>query len=79
MKKDNLERRTEEVRLIKLIDKPIYYGKYVAFNFEGGKKELIAYGKDVGKVIGKARKKGVEVPAIVYVFEPGVTYDLAAA
>ncbi len=50
-----------------------YQGKYVAFDPDKGK-TVIAYGKNVGKVIEKARKKGVECPAIAFVPEEGVTY-----
>ncbi len=50
-----------------------YQGKYVAFDPAKGK-TVITYGKNVGTVIKRARKKGVECPAIVFVPEEGVTY-----
>ena len=50
-----------------------YQGKYVAFNPSEGKK-IIASGRDPGVVIQKARKKGVSVPAIVFVPKEGVAY-----
>lgn len=50
-----------------------YQGQYVAFNPSEGN-EIIASGRDPGTVIQKARKKGVSVPAIVFVPEEGVAY-----
>lgn len=43
-----------------------YEGKYVAFDPAVGQK-VIASGRDAGTVIAKARKLGVEVPAIMFV------------
>jgi len=50
-----------------------YQGRYVAFNPSEGK-EIIASGRDPGAVIRKARKKGVSVPAIVFVPKKDVAY-----
>lgn len=50
-----------------------YQGKYVAFSPSEGKK-IIASGRNPGVVIQKARKQGVEVPAIVFVPKKGVAY-----
>lgn len=49
-----------------------YQGKYIAFSPSGGKK-VIAHGRNAGAVIEKARKKGVDTPAIVFVPEADVT------
>lgn len=43
-----------------------YEGKYVAFDPSGGK-SIIASGKNPGAVVARARRLGVEVPAIVFV------------
>lgn len=43
-----------------------YQGKYVAFNPSAGTK-VIASGSDAGAVVARARKLGVEVPAIIFV------------
>lgn len=43
-----------------------YEGKYVAFDPCTGPK-VIASGKNAGAVVARARKRGVEVPAIVFV------------
>ena len=56
-----------------LVAEPKYEGKYVAFDPSVGK-EVIASGKDPGDVIARARKRGVKVPAIVFVPKNGVTY-----
>jgi hypothetical protein len=56
-----------------LVTERKYQGKYVAFSPSEGKK-IIAFGRDPGVVIQKARRKGVSVPAIVFVPEEGVTY-----
>jgi len=52
-----------------------HFGKYIAL---GGRK-VIAYGKNVGKVIEKARKQGYEVPVIVFVPDPKITHIYTAA
>ncbi len=56
-----------------LVTESKYQGKYVAFSPSEGKK-VIAYGRNAGAVIEKARKKGVDVPAIVFVPKEDVTY-----
>jgi hypothetical protein len=78
MKEDSLENRAEpsEFSLIKS-DASKYHNKYVALAGFNSKK-VIAYGKDPGKVIEKARKKGFKVPVIVYVPDPNITYILSA-
>jgi hypothetical protein len=43
-----------------------YEGQYVAFDPTTGR-EVIAAGKNAGTVVAKARKLGVQVPAIVFV------------
>lgn len=43
-----------------------YEGKYVAFDPAVGPK-VIAFGRNAGVVVAKARKLGVEVPAIIFV------------
>ena len=50
-----------------------YEGQYVAFDPAKGKK-VIAHDHDAGIVIGKARKLGVAVPAVVFVPRHNVTY-----
>ena len=47
--------------------------KYVAFGPEGCKKP-IASGNNVGKVIDRARQKGIEVPTVVFSPKEGTTY-----
>jgi hypothetical protein len=56
----------------KLIVGSKYEGKYVAFSPSEGKK-IIASGLKASTVIQKARAKGVEVPAIVFVPKADVT------
>lgn len=43
-----------------------YEGKHVAFDPSAGT-EVIASGKNAGVVVARARKRGVEVPAIIFV------------
>ena len=43
-----------------------YEGKYVAFDPAVSPK-VIAFGRDAGAVVAKARKLGVAVPAILFV------------
>jgi hypothetical protein len=43
-----------------------YEGKYVAFDPAVGQK-VIASGRNAGAVVARARKLGVEVPAIMFV------------
>ena len=50
-----------------------YWDKYVAMDGFNSHK-IIAYGKDAGKVIDDARKAGVEVPVVVYVPNPNISY-----
>ena len=50
-----------------------YQGKYIAFN-PSGEKKVIASGQNAGTVIKKAREKGVEVPAIVFVPKENTAY-----
>ena len=52
------------------------YEKYVVY---GDNHEFVTHGRDLAKVIRKARKKGVKIPAIVYVPDPNKTYVLSAA
>ncbi|MBN2182979.1 MAG: hypothetical protein JW715_13800 [Sedimentisphaerales bacterium] len=47
---------------------------YVAFDPATGSDDVVASGPDVGEVIASARKKGVEVPAVMFVPQEGVTY-----
>ena len=49
-----------------------YQGKYVAISPE--EEKVIASGQDPAAVIEKARKKGVSVPAIVFVPKKDVAY-----
>ena len=58
---------------LKLTLESKYQGQYVAFSPCDGKK-VIASGRDAGTVIEKARKKGVDTPAIVFVPKEDVTY-----
>ena len=58
---------------LKLTVESKYQGKYVAFSPSEGKK-VIASGRNAGTVIEKARKKGVDTPAIVFVPKEDVTY-----
>ena len=58
---------------VKLTVESKYQGKYVAFSSSEDKK-VIASGRDAGAVIEKARKKGVDTPAIVFVPKEDVTY-----
>jgi formylmethanofuran dehydrogenase subunit D len=58
---------------LKLTVEPKYQGKYVAFSTSEGNK-VIASGRDAGTVIEKARKNGVDTPAIVFVPKEDVTY-----
>jgi hypothetical protein len=58
---------------LKLTVESKYQGKYVAFSSSEDKK-VIASGRDAGTVIEKARKKGVDTPAIVFVHKEDVTY-----
>lgn len=55
-----------------LVTESKYQGKYIAFSPSGCKK-VIAHGRNAGAVIEKARKKGVDTPAIVFVPEADVT------
>lgn len=50
----------------RLFGDAMYEGKYVAFDPVVGPK-IIAFGRDAGAVVAKARKLGVEVPAILFV------------
>lgn len=43
-----------------------YEGKYVAFDPSLGTK-IIASGENAGAVVARARKLGVEVPAVIFV------------
>jgi len=56
-----------------LIKESKYEGKYVAFSPSEGNK-VIASGQNPSAVIEKARKKGVSVPAIVFVPKKDVAY-----
>ena len=47
---------------------------YVAFDPEKGSGNIIASGDNVGDVIDSARNKGVDIPAIIFVPQEGVTY-----
>ena len=58
---------------LKLIAESKYQGKYVAFSPSEGKK-VIASGRNAGTVIEKDLKKGVDIPAIVFVPKEDVTY-----
>jgi len=55
-----------------LVTESKYQGKYVAFSPSEGKK-VIASGRNAGNVIEKARKRGVDTPAIVFVPKADVT------
>ncbi len=50
-----------------------YEGKYVAFDSSKGKK-IIASGRNPGKLIEKARRLGVSIPAIVFVPKGNAAY-----
>jgi hypothetical protein len=56
-----------------LIKERKYEGKYVALSPSEGNK-IIASGQNPSEVIEKARKKGVSVPAIVFVPKKDVAY-----
>jgi hypothetical protein len=43
-----------------------YEGKYVAFDPSAGS-EIIAAGRNAGAVVARARKLGVQIPAIIFV------------
>jgi formylmethanofuran dehydrogenase subunit D len=49
-----------------------YEGKYVALDSSCDK--VIASGSDFGKVFDKAKKKGMEIPTIVFVPRSDVIY-----
>ncbi len=49
-----------------------YRGKYVAFGSDG--KNIIASGANPALVVRKARSKGVDIPAIVFVPRKNVAY-----
>ncbi len=55
-----------------LVKNPKYQGKYVAFSASGNR--VIASGSNPGAVVEKARKQGVDVPAIVFVPRKDVAY-----
>lgn len=50
-----------------------YQGKYIAFNPDEGKK-VVAFGRDAGTVIKKARARGVKTPAVIFVPKEDVAY-----
>ncbi len=54
-----------------------YDGKYIALDGFNG--DVIAYDKDPGKLIKKVRKMGIEIPKIVFVPDPKVTYIFSVA
>ncbi len=56
-----------------LVTRRGYEGQYVAFDPAKGKK-VIAHSKDAGAVVDKARKLGVNVPAVIFVPRTDVTY-----
>jgi hypothetical protein len=51
-----------------------YQGKYVALASTGKKVTIVASGFKVDAVIAKARRKGIEVPSIVFVPKKDVAY-----
>jgi len=56
-----------------LVNEKCYQGKYVALD-PSKHKGVIASGRNPGAVIEKARKFGVDVPAIVFVPREDVAY-----
>jgi hypothetical protein len=50
-----------------------YEGKYVAFDSSKGRK-IVAADRNPGKLIEKARKMGIDVPAIVFVPKGNTAY-----
>ena len=50
-----------------------YEGKYVAFDSSKGRK-IVASDRNPGKLIDKARKLGIDVPAIVFVPKGNTAY-----
>lgn len=71
----DLEKRVKPV-VIKVSEK--HLEKYVAFA-DFNNKKIIAYGKDPGKVIEEARKKGYQEPVLMYIRDPRKTYIYSAA
>jgi hypothetical protein len=47
--------------------------RYVALDPRSGRR-IVASGSDVGAVIDRARKSGVDIPALLFVPKEGVTY-----
>ena len=56
-----------------LVSDKKFEGKYVAFDASKGK-NIIASGRDPGKLIDKVREMGVSVPAIVFVPKENMAY-----
>ena len=54
-----------------------YQGKYVAFDpieVKDKSRGVVAFGQDAGTVIKKARDRGVDIPAIVFIPKEDVAY-----
>ena len=47
---------------------------YVAFDPDKKNGDIIASGHNVGKVIDSARGQGVDIPAIMFIPQEGITY-----
>lgn len=54
-----------------LVNGKQYEGKYVALDSKG---KIIASGLDIGIVIETARRLGHEIPSVVFVPDPNITY-----
>tara|TARA_Y100000310_G_C20365894_1_gene661166 strand:- start:223 stop:465 length:243 start_codon:yes stop_codon:yes gene_type:complete len=77
----NLDDKVENGQTIEPLikgDARKYYKKYVAFS-SFNDHEIVAYGKNLGRVIRKARKKGHAEPVIVYVTNPDIPWVYVAA
>ena len=51
-----------------------YQGKYVAFNSLRRNRTIVATGKNAGRVVAAARRKGISEPVIVFVPYQDVAY-----
>ena len=56
-----------------LVPESKYEGKYVAFDPAVGRR-IIASGNSPAMVVARARKLGVEIPAIIFVPKTGMAY-----
>lgn len=70
--RETVAKKVEKNKCALLIQKG-YEGKYIALTASNGG-EVVASGRNAGTVIRKARKLGVDVPAIVFVPKKDVAY-----